>query len=179
MSTSGSGRLATARSRLSSALETSRLVGAARSVEATLARWGRNSRVVRWFLSEPDPAVVVVDLRQTYTVGPVLRLLTRTAGLASGLAERTGVTGARSSVVDRVRSAPVRALGAVVAAVALVGVATALLAGGPTGGWLVLLGGALLATRERRSAGELTESRVGRVIVAALEPPDPHRRDGG
>ncbi|WP_075937164.1 hypothetical protein [Halosegnis longus] len=37
----------------------------------------RDSRLYQWLTTEPDPTVVTIDLRETYTVGPVLKLLER------------------------------------------------------------------------------------------------------
>ena len=42
-------------------------------------RWGRHSFLYRWLTKEPDPDVIVIDLRETYTVGPVIALLDRIA----------------------------------------------------------------------------------------------------
>ncbi|MEF8886409.1 MAG: hypothetical protein V5A30_01290 [Haloarculaceae archaeon] len=42
-------------------------------------RWGRQSFLYRWLTKEPDPSVVVIDLRETYTVGPVIAVLDRFA----------------------------------------------------------------------------------------------------
>ena len=60
---------------------------------------------------------------------------------------------------------------------ALAGLAGAILTGGTPGGWLVVLGLGLLATRERRSVNELTGTRVGKAVIAAFEPPEPPERD--
>ena len=43
----------------------------------TLARWIRHSYLFRWLTKEPEPDVVVIDLRETYTLGPVIALLDR------------------------------------------------------------------------------------------------------
>lgn len=166
-------RLASLRDRLGRAVADSLLVGTTRRVEATLARWVRGSRIVRWFLAEPDPEVIVVDLRETYTVGPLLRVLDRVVATGSRLGERTGVTAVAARATDRVESEPLRVVGFVLLAVALGGLAVAVAAGGAAGGWLILLGFALLATRERRSAAELGRTRVGRALRAAFEPPAP------
>lgn len=37
----------------------------------------RESFVYRWLTAEPDPEVVVIDLRETYTVGPFITVLDR------------------------------------------------------------------------------------------------------
>jgi hypothetical protein len=46
----------------------------------TFRRWGRHSFLYRWLTKEPDPEVVVIDLRETYTVGPLIAVLDRLAG---------------------------------------------------------------------------------------------------
>ena len=42
---------------------------------ARVAAVTRESFLYRWLTAEPEPDVVVIDLRETYTVGPVIRLL--------------------------------------------------------------------------------------------------------
>lgn len=42
-------------------------------------RWGRHSFLYRWLTKEPDPDVVVIDLRETSTVGPIIAVLDRIA----------------------------------------------------------------------------------------------------
>jgi len=44
-----------------------------------LAHSIRNSFCYRWLTKEPDPDVVVIDLRETYTVGPIVALCDRLA----------------------------------------------------------------------------------------------------
>jgi hypothetical protein len=39
------------------------------------ARWLSGSALYRWLTAEPEPDVLVIDLRETWTVGPVLKLL--------------------------------------------------------------------------------------------------------
>ena len=46
----------------------------------TVGRWARHSFLYRWLTAEPDPEVIVIDLRETYTVGPVLAILDRLTG---------------------------------------------------------------------------------------------------
>jgi len=35
----------------------------------------RNSLLYRWFTTEPEPEVIVIDLRRTHTVGPFITIL--------------------------------------------------------------------------------------------------------
>lgn len=55
------------------ATDTSGVAGSFRAI----ARWTRHSFLYQWLTTEPDPDVVVIDLRETYTVGPVIALLDR------------------------------------------------------------------------------------------------------
>jgi len=63
----------------------------------------RSSYCYRWLTAEPDPEVIVIDLRETHTVGPVVRLLKRIIDPAdrawanSGLAPVASVVGAALS----------------------------------------------------------------------------------
>jgi hypothetical protein len=160
--------------RLTTALDDSALVSAARHVETTLSRWAGGSRLVGWLLADPDPDVIVVDLRETYTVGPLLRVLERGARAA----EAVGLTDAAAWLSTRFAAEPLRASGLVLAALALVGVVSTVALGGngTLGGWLLALGVGLLVSRERRSAEELGETRVGAALRAAFEPPEPPDR---
>ena len=57
------------------ALAGSRIVGSARAVTAGAGHIVQNSYVYRWLTKEPDPDVIVIDLRETYTVGPFIAIL--------------------------------------------------------------------------------------------------------
>ncbi len=43
----------------------------------TVSHWLQHSFLYRWLTAEPDPEVIVIDLRETYTVGPLLAVLDR------------------------------------------------------------------------------------------------------
>ncbi|WP_435196407.1 hypothetical protein [Natronomonas sp. EA1] len=58
----------------------SRVAGAMERVTETLTAWSRGSWLYGWLTAEPDPEVIVIDLRETYTVGPVIALIDRVAG---------------------------------------------------------------------------------------------------
>lgn len=47
----------------------------ARKRSESLGRVLRESAVYRWLTTEPEPSVVVIDLRETYTVGPLIKLI--------------------------------------------------------------------------------------------------------
>lgn len=48
------------------------------STTGTAAGYVRNSFVYRWLTKEPEPEVIVIDLRETRTVGPFIHLLDAT-----------------------------------------------------------------------------------------------------
>jgi hypothetical protein len=74
------GALREARTRLAIGGERSRLVGTVDRVGGTLGTWVRGSWLYGWLTAEPDPDIIVIDLRETYTVGPVIATLDRLAG---------------------------------------------------------------------------------------------------
>lgn len=42
-----------------------------------LANTARQSFLYRWLTREPEPEVIVIDLRETYVVGPIISILNR------------------------------------------------------------------------------------------------------
>lgn len=154
----------------------SRARAAARRTDALARAALRGSWLYRWLTADPEPSVVVIDLRETWTVGPLLRVLDR---LGTVLADRW--RGSRAErVADRlrarVRRAPV-ATASALAAVLLVASLTATLADGSSrvalAGHLFLLAVALLGIRERRSWAALRQTRPVRLVAAVLAPPEP------
>ena len=65
--------------RFSTKLGTAASNSALSHLVALLGAWIRASYLYRWLTKEPEPDVVVIDLRETYTVGPVIALLDRLA----------------------------------------------------------------------------------------------------
>jgi len=97
--------LTSASDTLARGFETSVLNGVCtRITEAT-----RASRLYRWLTAEPEPDVIVIDLRETYTVGPIITvldaLIPRMAQLwrNSGLASVTHAVGNAISGATTVR----------------------------------------------------------------------------
>ncbi|QLD86849.1 hypothetical protein HWV23_14325 [Natronomonas halophila] len=165
------------RDRINEAADNSRFVRIIRRVESTLTRWTRNSHIVQWFLAEPDPEVIVIDLRETYTIGPIIRVLDWATDRSNQLAERTGLSAVAERTTRRIESEPLYLTGWFLFTCALGGLLASIVSGNLSGGWLLLSGIALLLTRERRSASELTETRIGRALIAAFEPPEPPEKD--
>lgn len=55
----------------------SRIVTTVRTLGTRASTLVRESYCYRWLTKEPDPDVIVMDLRETYTVGPLIALLDR------------------------------------------------------------------------------------------------------
>jgi len=147
-----------------------------RSVAITVA-WVRASFLYRWLTAEPEPDVIVIDLRETLTVGPIIAMLDRALRTAVPAATKSRLGRIAGDVATAVRDAPVRvfSLLAIIALAANVVVAGLLDGLGPTGLGIRLALVALLlpGLLVRRSWDELQSTWPVRLAVAALEPPPP------
>ncbi|WP_336000622.1 hypothetical protein [Halorientalis halophila] len=166
-------RVGRAWGRLSARLATAADASVVGRLADTAGRWTRGSFCYRWLTAEPEPDVIVIDLRETYTVGPMIRLLERVTEPLATAWDRSSTEATGRAIGD----APVRALGIVVGVAVLVEVALSLALGGISQagvGWrLILLGLAALAVQIPLSASELAATRGGRLLWAVLEPPEP------
>ena len=158
---------------LASATRGSRLFG----VTARLQRFVEASWLYRWLTAEPDPDVVVIDLRETLTVGPWLAAIER--------AVRWLLPAAASSVLLRlgrgtaalVHARPVQMLSLLVGSGATAGLVLTTAAGEPSRSVVAVLSlgvvFAVLGSREDRSWTEVRESRWVQLLAGAFEPPEP------
>lgn len=137
----------------------------------------RGSSLYRWLTAEPEPEVIVIDLRETWTVGPFIRLL-------DALLDRLlpAVEDSRAAAAARTFAASTLAAPAVVGGLAVLGVGLLLALGSVAAGTLStarlglaagLVVAGVIATRERRSWAELRETRLVEPLIAALKPPAP------
>ncbi|GAA0547807.1 hypothetical protein ABNG02_06630 [Halorubrum ejinorense] len=137
----------------------------------------RSSFLYRWLTAEPDPEVIVIDLRETWTVGPFIRLLDAVLDRLIPALEDSRIATAARAGASYTLAAPAVVAGLAVLAVGLL-LALGSVAAGTLGTTrlglavgLVIAG--VIATRERRSWAELRETRPVELLVAALEPPEP------
>lgn len=137
----------------------------------------RSSYLYRWLTAEPDPDVIVIDLRETRTVGPFIRLLDTVLDRLLPALNDSHVTKVLNAAGRYVLKAP-----AVVAGLALliVGFAIGLasvVSGNTETARLGLAAGlaivGVITTRERRNWGELRDTKPVALAIAALEPPEP------
>ena len=154
----------------------SRLVQALRAGSSQGVSWVRNSALYGWLTAEPDPDVIVIDLRETWTVGPVLSVLDWVVGWLVEAGDASRAVGLAQRGVASTRAAPLRVAGLVIALVGL------LVAGSGLRGEIAmtrlavgigLAVGGLIAMQDTRDWATLRETRPVELMIAALEPPDP------
>ncbi|MXR50405.1 hypothetical protein GRX03_02125 [Halovenus sp. WSH3] len=142
--------------------------------------WIEGSWLYRWLTAEPDPDVIVIDLRETRLVGPVLGVLDWVLG---GLARAGGGSTLGSLAARGYRLATGRPIQ--LASAALVGVVLALVAvlvaTGTTsvpllGVVVVLAVCAAVGSRISWSWQRVRQTRAVSALVAAFEPPEPPER---
>lgn len=154
----------------------SRIVSALRAVSTRGASWVRNSALYQWLTAEPDPEVIVIDLRETWTVGPFLRVLDWVVDRLIDAAEDSRAVAFAQRGVAATRAAPLRVAGLMAVMVGLVVAGSGVLGGVSTtqlavGGGLAV--GGLIAMQDDRDWATLRETRPVALAIAALEPPEP------
>ena len=168
---------ADSRTQAATVTENSRIVTAVRRLFEKSTSVLRGSFLYQWLTAEPDPDVIVIDLRETKTVGPMLGVLDRLFMILVAAAGGSQLVAMSRTTAGWVRSAPLRAFG--VAAVVL---GTAIVVGTvvagtvspvPIGVGSVLVAGGGLGMRDRRSWETLRETRVVRLLATVFEPPEP------
>jgi hypothetical protein len=144
---------------------------------ARLVGWIEGSWLYRWLTAEPDPDVIVIDLRDTWIVGPILTVLDR-------ILNRFSTTGDSSLLASGVRrgyhltvARPIQVLSALLGGFSLALVAV-LIAGGSESVPLfavavVLALCAAVGSRITWSWDTVRETRPIKLLVAAFEPPEP------
>ncbi len=154
----------------------SAIVAASRDAGRRIAAWVRGSAIYKWLTAEPDPDVIVIDLRETWTVGPFLLVLDHVIGALVAAASGSRLVEVALAGADAIRAAPLRAGGVGAAVVGLL-VAVRGVLGGPAIAPLALgvgvAAGGLIAMRDDRDWETLRETRPVELAIAALEPPEP------
>ena len=158
------------------------------SMLARAGSWFRRlvtrSWLYRWLTAEPDPDVVVIDLRKTWTAGPILAVLDRLVGFAVGAFPASRIGRAARGSLRLARARPVQVLSTLVGSLALLLAARTVLSGSPSVALFavvaVLAALGVIGSRVTWSWARVRESRGFRALAAAFEPPEPpgeHERD--
>ncbi|MFP4625789.1 MAG: hypothetical protein ACOCQ3_05290 [Natronomonas sp.] len=143
--------------------------------------WSAFERIVRasylywWLTAEPEPEVIVIDHRETYTVAPVIALLDWLIGGLRRAAGGSEFVEASRRLGHEFTETPIRLTGIGLVIVSATWLLLALVEGSTT--WMAVAGvGTLvgvLATRERQSLEEVQDTRAYKLLAAAFEPPEP------
>jgi hypothetical protein len=158
------------------ALSGSAVINTTRAISAHIGHYVRASFLYRWLTAEPDPEVIVIDLRETWTVGPVLAVIEKVLTELDRARTGSHIESLLETTTTALRTSPVRIIGTVVATLgATLTIATLLTSGGRTSvvvGLVVLLVG-VIATRDDRDWETLRETQLVEILRRVLEPPAP------
>lgn len=141
-----------------------------------LVHFVRQSYLFQWLTAEPEPDVIVIDLRETITVGPLLSVLDRTVPVVGQSWCESRIHTLLSAFERRLRAQPLRLISLVfVVALAtntLLSLVTATVTPIELGLRVAALLLAVIGTQIRHSWAELTETRVYALAGVLLEPPE-------
>lgn len=137
--------------------------------------WLRGSFLYRWLTAKPDPQVVVVDLRESVTVGPLVRMLDWVHSRLAASSTHSRTYRAGIETVAEFRRAPLRVAGFVLCVAALSALSLDVLTGGFSVSALVVSGlgflVGLVGTQIRVPLTQLADARTVQMLLAAFEPP--------
>lgn len=146
-------------------------------IATTLQEWIYSAWGYQWLTAEPDPDVIVIDLRETIILGPIFQLFKLIVPQESRIVQTIGSYFQGMTVVNQVRTAPIRITSILLLSAALGGllisVATTSVTPANGVGLLAVVAGGLYGLRDTRSWEELKESQTINAIRSLLEPPAP------
>jgi len=135
------------------------------------------SWLYRWLTAEPDAEVVVIDLRETLSAGPILAQIDQRIRDFISVMPTSGGLRRGYRLQKGFREHPIRVASFGLLGVILLGFIGVVAAGGPLGiATFVLIIGLLVATRgtqNRTPLSEITDSGWYQVLADTFEPPSP------
>lgn len=137
---------------------------------------GQESFLYRWLTAEPEPDVIVIDLRETKSAGPILATLDRALGTLIPHSKYATISSLGRQVATSTRAAPIRVLSVLVLAISTLGLLGSVITGSGPGvvlAWLAVIALALPGTLVTSSWDELRETRYFAGLIDAFEPPAP------
>lgn len=139
-----------------------------------LAAITRESYLFGWLTAEPDPDVITIDLRETWTVGPVIAVINWLAPHAARAWNESLVRTTAERTTTAFRAAPVKLTSVLLLGVLLVQFVRSWNSASDTAlavrCFLTAL--ALLGLRVDWTWEELEVSKAGRLAAALFDPPD-------
>jgi len=144
---------------------------------AGVRRFVESSWLYRWLTAEPDAEVVVIDLRETLSAGPVLAQIDQRIRDFIAVMPTSGGLRRGYRLRDGFRTHPIRIVSFGALGVILVGFVAVAAAGGPLGiATFVLIAALLVAargTQNRTPLSEITDTRWYQSLAETFEPPAP------
>lgn len=124
---------------------------------------------------EPEPEVIVIDLRETWTVGPVIMVLDWVIGYVERTADGSGVVAGFEGLYVRTLKAPLPMAGrGLVVLAVFAGLAATVSRSIAILGVAVLCGlSGLVALQDDRSWAELKQTRAVELLIATFKPSAP------
>lgn len=137
----------------------------------------RSSWLYRWLTKEPEPDVIVIDLRETWTVGPLIGVLDWTIrffgkAFEGSLSQRLAISSA-----NKFRKRPVPSISKILFGTVVIALSYWRLTGSVTTTKVIVV--SLLVLLSIRglfvtlSLEELAETKLSKYIQKVLEPPEP------
>lgn len=144
---------------------------------AVLVRWTKAAYLYRWLTKEPEPDVIVIDLRDTLSVGPVIALLDYIISRLIPASHRSRLIQTVHHLLSTFKSTPIRYTSILLLIALSTNVVLSFVTGSPSQLGviiqLILIGVFLAGTQVRLSWPEVIETRPVQLLIAALEPPEP------
>jgi len=140
-------------------------------------RFVESSWLYRWLTAEPDAEVVVIDLRETLSAGPVLAQIDRRIRDFTAVMPTSGGLRRGYRLRDGFRAHPIRIVSFGALVVILVGFLGIVATGGPVGiatfGLMIGLLVAARGTQNRTPLSEITDTGWYQTLADTFEPPAP------
>ena len=146
-------------------------------IATRLQEWVCNAWGYQWLTADPDPDVIVIDLRETIVLGPIFQLFELIVPQESRTIQTISSYSQGMTVLKRVRTAPIRITSILLLSAALGGllisVATKSVTPSNGVGLLAVVTIGVYGLRDTRSWDELREGQTVTAIRSLLEPPAP------
>ena len=140
-------------------------------------RFAKTSWLYRWLTAEPTPEVIVIDLRDTLAIAPVIHTLDRLIRDAIAVVPTSGWARLAYRLRARFFKQPIRILSAGVIAVVLVALLALTVSGATLGFEVIGLAAVLLVaargTQSTYTWAQLTAMPWYQVLNAVVSPPEP------
>jgi hypothetical protein len=163
--------------RLSAVLSRTLRTSGLAAFSTALINWVRTSFLYQWLTAEPEPDVIVIDLRKTRTVGPILAVLDIALEMVTNAWQTADVGAITDATYEILREQPIRTLSLLALTALFTNSIISVVFGAlDTTGLAIHLfavGLAALGTRIRVSWEQCRESAILGYPVAVLEPPEP------